>query len=64
MANNYGVKKASNKTYVLGTPGQLAFAGQPYIPARTAVTYEEQRVFKGAPSFKYVPIADVLAGKF
>lgn len=64
MATNYGVKKATRKTYVPGSPGVPAYPGQPYLPARVVTTTQKVRVFKGAPSYKYVSIADLLAGKF
>lgn len=64
MAQNYGVKKATRKEYSPGSPGVPAYPGQPYLPARTVVTTEIVRTFKGAPSYKYVSIANALAGKF
>lgn len=64
MAANYGVKKATRKTYIPGSPGVPAYPGQPYLPARVVTTTAKVRVFKGAPSYKYRTINDILAGNF
>lgn len=56
---NYGTRKTKLRVYHPGTPGVLAFPGQPYLPARTVVEQVEQRVYT-QPTYKFVPLSRIL----